>query len=129
MKAGAWYWAGVVLCLLLGVGLRFAGLERGTSDLGPSGGSEYYSFHPDEATLVRAAVAPVDPFDPPFTAYGLLPVYVLRVALWAQGLDDADLGMVAERRRVFVTARALAALLASAVLVACVCVRLGSWKR
>lgn len=118
MKVGVWYGVGVALCLLLGVGLRFVGLERGTSDLGPSGGSEYHSFHPDEATLVRAAIAPVDPFDPPFTAYGLLPVYVLRAALWARGLDDADLGVVSQRRQVFVTARALAALLSSAVLVA-----------
>ena len=81
------YLLAVALCLLLGAGLRIVGLERGASDLGPGGAPAFHTFHPDEATLVRAALAPIDPFDPPFTAYGLLPVYVLRAALWTQGLD------------------------------------------
>ena len=106
----------VALCLLVGLGLRFVGLERGASDFAASGEYEYYYFHPDEATLVRAALAPIDPFDPPFTAYGLLPVYVLRTALWAQGLAAADLEVVDQRQQVFVTARAIAALLSTLVL-------------
>ena len=110
------YLLAVALCLLLGTGLRIVGLERGASDLGPGGAPAFHTFHPDEATLVRAALAPIDPFDPPFTAYGLLPVYVLRAALWTQGLDGADLGVVAERRWVYITARSLAALLSCAVL-------------
>jgi tetratricopeptide (TPR) repeat protein len=107
----------MILCLLLGVGLRCAGLMRGSIDQPPIGQPEFYSFHPDEATLVRAAVKPIDPFDPPFTAYGLLPVYALRGALWIQGLAAADLDLVDERRRVFVTGRLLAVLLSSLVLV------------
>jgi len=105
-----------VLCLLLGVWLRFAGLTRGASDFAVPGQFEYYQFHPDEASLVRAAIAPIAPFDPPFTAYGLLPVYVLRAVLWAQDLAAADLGIVAERQRVFLTARAIAVLLSVLVL-------------
>jgi tetratricopeptide (TPR) repeat protein len=101
--------------LLTGFWLRFSGLTRGESDLGES--FEYYQFHPDEATLVRAAIAPLDPLDPPFTAYGLLPVYVLSAALWVQGLDELDLSLAGDRRAAFVTARAIAALLSSLVLV------------
>ena len=74
MSRGGLYWVGLGLCLLLGVWLRFAGLTRGASDFAVPGQFEYYQFHPDEASLVRAAIAPIAPFDPPFTAYGLLPV-------------------------------------------------------
>ena len=116
MSRGGLYWVGLVLCLLLGVWLRFAGLTRGASDFAVPGQFEYYQFHPDEASLVRAAIAPIAPFDPPFTAYGLLPVYVLRAVLWAQDLAAADLGIVAERQRVFLTARAIAVLLSVLVL-------------
>ena len=116
MSHNGLYWAGLALCLLLGACLRLAGLERGKSNFPPSDQFEYYLFHPDEETVVRAALASVDPFDPPFTAYGLLPVYVLRTALSMQGLAAADLGVVDERRRVFLTARLIAALLAIAAL-------------
>ena len=118
MNTGVLYRVAIVLCLLFGVGLRFIGLTRGASDFAPHTGTEYYHFHPDEGTLVRTASVVVDPFDPPFTAYGLLPVYVLRGALWVQGLEAPDLGRVEERQRVFVTARFLSALLSSLVLVA-----------
>ena len=87
MSHNGLYWAGLAFCLLLGAWLRLAGLERGISDFSPSDQFEYYRFHPDEETVVRAALASVDPFDPPFTAYGLLPVYVL-----AHGIVDAGFG-------------------------------------
>ena len=109
-------WAGLALCLLLGAWLRLAGLDRGASDFAVPGQFEYYQFHPDEATLVRAALAPIDPFGPPFTAFGLLPVYVLRALLWAQDLSASDLNIVAERQQVFLTARAIAVLLSVLVL-------------
>ena len=83
MNHGGLYWAGLALCLWLGVWLRLAGLDRGASDFAVPGQFEYYQFHPDEATLVRAVLAPIDPFGPPFTAYGLLPGYVLRALVWA----------------------------------------------
>ena len=112
MRFSAWHVrVGFALCLCLGLWLRFAGLTRGAV-----GEHEFYSFHPDEATLVRAALASVDPFDPPFTAYGLLPVYVLRAVLWAQDLAAADLDSVAERQRVFLTARTIAVVLSVLVL-------------
>ena len=112
MNRSGLYWGGLVLCLLLGIGLRFVGLTRGASVFSASGAAlEFYQFHPDEKMVVRAALAPIDPFDPPFTVYGLLPVYVLRAALWTQGLAAADLGVIDQRRQVFITARVIAALL------------------
>ena len=54
MNTGALYRAALVLCLLLGVGLRFVGLTRGTSDFVlPEASNEgvnsaFYAFHPDE---------------------------------------------------------------------------------
>ncbi len=111
MSRSGLYWAGLVLCLLLGIGLRFVGLTRGASVFSASGAAlEFYQFHPDEKMVVRAALAPIDPFDPPFTVFGLLPVYVLRAARWTQGLA-ADLGVIDQRRQVFITARVIAALL------------------
>jgi len=77
----AWYWAVLALCLLIGVALRFVGLTRGDGDFASPGNTQYYQFHPDEESLVRAAIAPIDPLDPPYTNYGLLPVYVLRTAV------------------------------------------------
>ena len=50
----------LVLCLMLGTGLRFVGLTRGISDFDPSGQSDhqtFYHFHPDEETLIRGALA------------------------------------------------------------------------
>lgn len=74
----------LVCCLILGGSLRFVGLTRGISDFDPTGLSArqtFYHFHPDEETLIRAALALDTPFDPPLTAYGLLPLYLLRGAL------------------------------------------------
>ena len=116
-RSDRYLWVGLALCLLLGIGLRFVGLTRGASSFAASGAAvEFYQFHPDEKMVVRAALAPIDPFDPPFTVYGLLPVYVLRAALWTQGLAAADLGVVDQQRQVFTTARVIAALLSTLVL-------------
>ena len=73
----------LVLCLMLGTGLRFVGLTRGISDFDPSTQSDqqtFYHFHPDEETLIRAALVLDSSFAPPLTAYGLLPLYWLRGA-------------------------------------------------
>ena len=72
-----------VLCLMLGTGLRFVGLTRGISDFDPSRQSDqqtFYHFHPDEETLIRAALVLESSCALPLTAYGLLPLYMLRGA-------------------------------------------------
>lgn len=114
------YGTGAALCLLLGAGLRFAGLTRGTSDFvlpeARQQGVEqaFYTFHPDEETLIRAALA-LDwqsLFDPPFTSYGLLPLYLARPALI--GVPAFDEGPEA-RRRIYLRVRVLAALVGCAL--------------
>ena len=52
--------------------LRFGGLTQGESDFVPSatpGAAAYYHFHPDEETLVRAALRLESLFDPWLTVY------------------------------------------------------------
>ena len=75
----------VAVVLLGGLGLRLTGLTRGESDfaLPEMGGvnQAFYHFNPDEETLIRAALEPLDPLDPPLTVYGMLPITVLRGAL------------------------------------------------
>ena len=73
----------LVLCLMLGTGLRFVGLTRGISDFDPSRQSDqqtFYHFHPDEEALIRLALVLESSLAPPLTAYGLLPLYMLRGA-------------------------------------------------
>ena len=77
----------MALCLLLGAWLRLVRLERGISDFPPSDQFEYYQFHPDKETVERAALASVDPFDPPLIAYGLLAGLCT-----AHGVVDAGFG-------------------------------------
>jgi tetratricopeptide (TPR) repeat protein len=90
----------LLLCIaLLALYTRFVGIDRSESDFAPpekalEEGLTAYShhFHPDEETLVRAALALEDPLDPPLTAYGMLPLYVWRATLALYGpLADAPL--------------------------------------
>ena len=116
------------LLLVFGAGLRFAGLTRGSSDLVLPGGTEegvptaFHHFHPDETMVLQAALEPIDPLDPAFTVYGLLPVYALRAALYAtmpaQDLGRAALDASDSARRAVVTARVLAALFSCLILLA-----------
>ncbi|HJP29813.1 MAG TPA: glycosyltransferase family 39 protein [Candidatus Latescibacteria bacterium] len=84
--AGGWRVA-VVAFLLLGGALRWTGLDRDVVDFVlPQAGSEgraetFYSFHPDERSVVDGALAFDDPLHPPYTMYGALPFYLLRGAL------------------------------------------------
>ncbi len=115
----------LIVCLVLGGGLRFAGLTRGIGDFDPSGRSDhlqtFYNFHPDEETLIRAGLALESPFEPPLTAYGLLPLYVLRGALLPVGLvtDAPTLNMETTEGRIwiFLTLRVVAACCSSLILV------------
>ena len=110
----------LVLALVLGFSLRFAGLTRGDSSFvptEPASASEeraFYHFHPDETTLVQNALRPVDPFSPELTSYGLLPVHLLRGVLEFNrivfGRDFEDQDSTESVRYVYLTARTLSAL-------------------
>ena len=110
----------LVICLVLGCALRFAGLTRGDSFFvlpGPdqsAAGRAFYHFHPDETTLVQAALNPIDPFAPELTSYGTLPVYLLRGVLELNrivlGRDFKNQESPHDVRYVYITARILAAL-------------------
>jgi tetratricopeptide (TPR) repeat protein len=107
------YKALLVLVLLLGGWLRLTGLTRGASDfvLPEQGTREaFYAFHPDEETLVRAALELESPLRPPLTAYGLLPLYLARGALWLAGEQEVD-GPPQSRQKVFAAVRLTSALL------------------
>ena len=115
----AWKWdqwhVFLLVCLVLGGGLRLVGLTRGDD------GAAFYTFHPDEAMVVQTALAPLDLTDPPITTYGMLPSYVLRgvVELSALVLGWEEVGgeSAEARRRVYYTARLLAVLYSMGVLV------------
>ena len=106
--------------LVLGSYIRFTGLTRGVSDFVPnqsvSSGLQttFYHFHPDEKTLVRAALALDNPFQPPLTAYGMLPLYLLRGVLELSSLvlawDPQNLDAPETARLVYGSARVLSAL-------------------
>ncbi len=79
------------IVLVAGLALRLIGLTQGVSSE-----STFHKFHPDEATLVEAALK-LSALDPPLTAYGLLPMYLLRggvevAYLLGLGPDDPILG-------------------------------------
>lgn len=112
--------------LLLGAGLRFAGLTRGDADLRPaaaqsaSGAAAFLRFHPDEEMVIRAALSPhFDLLHPPLTVYGVLPVYTLRgvltLANWC-GWGGTSLEDPGPARRVYYLARTLAVLCSCGVL-------------
>jgi hypothetical protein len=89
----------LLLIAVLALYTRLVGLERGASDFVPpekaleEGLTAYFHhFHPDEETLVRAALALENPLEPPLTAYGMLPLYLWRTALALYGpFADAPL--------------------------------------
>jgi len=73
--------------LLFGAALRLTGLQRGDSDFvlpeaADRGATRsFYSFHPDEEALIRAALEFDHPQRPPLTAYGAVPLYLARAAI------------------------------------------------
>jgi hypothetical protein len=83
-------------------GSQSHGSSRGASDFVPTetGTTAFYAFHPDEETLIRAALDLNlrSPLDPPLTAYGLLPMYMARAVL--VGVESFDAGP-AERQRIY----------------------------
>jgi hypothetical protein len=112
--------------LLIGSMLRFSGLTRGEAALdlpgqrASSGATAFHHFHPDEETVIRAALSwDFDLVHPPFTAYGVLPVCLLRSALAVAGLfgwSGTSLDDPESARRIYYLARGLAALCSCGVL-------------
>lgn len=110
-----------VAAVLLGLFLRWSGLDRDFVDLSVSQSSTaaaseaFFSFHPDEKSVIGGALAFDDPLHPPFTMYGALPFHLLRGTL--AGLDwvGAPAGSEAAVHRV---GKTLSALLSSLCLVA-----------
>ncbi|MFT5375611.1 MAG: tetratricopeptide (TPR) repeat protein [Candidatus Latescibacterota bacterium] len=101
------YRAALALVLLLGLGLRFVGWDRGEGVIRSEGETIFYSFHPDEETLLRASLELQSPLEPPLTAYGLVPLYLAKGALALAGADVPDMA------RLYRVARALALLCAA----------------
>ena len=109
-------YAFLVFVLALGCYARFVGLSRGHTKP-PVGGAEhtseggsFYHFHPDEATLMRAGRELQSPFDPPLTAYGLVPIYLARGVLEGIGLFSPAHTEVPEHRQ-YIALRFVSALL------------------
>ena len=116
----------VILCLALGCWLRFVGLTQGSSDFvlpeqarrGET--TAFYYFHPDEQLVIGAALQPLDLLNPPFTVYGLLPVYLLRgvlkTAAFTLGREELAFSSPESIRQIYYIARTLAVLLSCATL-------------
>ena len=110
----------VLFCLLLGCALRFAGLMRGSSDFilpeqqRRGATTAFYSFHPDEKMIIDAALEPIDLLHPPFTVYGMLPIYLLRgtlkAAAFALDWESLTFDSLESTHRIYYTTRFLAAL-------------------
>jgi len=106
--------------VLLGVGLRWIGLDRDVVDFvlpeQAVAGQDlaFYSFHPDETVLVSGALGFDDPLNPPYTMYGSLPLYLFRGAVGGLAWFD---GPVAEDT-VYRVGKILSAILSSLCMVA-----------
>lgn len=102
-----------IVILVFGASLRLVGLTRGASDFAPSGQNRseaFYTFHPDEETLLRAALDLHSLTAPPLTAYGTFPMLVARATFEVVGLfytDELTLDNAAMRPVVFVSGRLL----------------------
>ena len=62
----------LAVVLVFGASLRLVGLTRGYSDFARSeqlSGETFYTFHPDEVSLLRAALDLNSLVAPPLTAY------------------------------------------------------------
>ncbi len=57
----------LIAILVAGFSLRFVGMNRGDSPFPVSGKNQsegsraFYHFHPDETTLIKSALGPIDP--------------------------------------------------------------------
>jgi tetratricopeptide (TPR) repeat protein len=116
----------LLLLLLAGTALRSVGFSRGASDfvLPEEAAAEdqqaFYAFHPDEISLLDAALRDIDLLRPPYTSYGTLPPYLLGGLLRLFDLQDGRqslTGAPAEfRQGVYLGSRALSILFSLGVL-------------
>lgn len=103
----------LAVVLVFGASLRLVGLTRGYSDFARSeqlSGETFYTFHPDEETLLRAALDLNSLVAPPLTAYGTFPMLVARAAFEVYGFfstSELTLDEAAVRPAIFVLARLL----------------------
>ena len=125
-QCGPSRWAAMAIAAaLLGVVLRWTGLDRDVVDFVlpqegmASQGMAFYSFHPDEESVVSGALAFDDPLQPPYTMYGALPFYLLRGALMGLAWVDGPVQPVTAAHRV---GKILSAVLSSLCLFAIWCV-------
>jgi tetratricopeptide (TPR) repeat protein len=112
--------------LLVGLGFRAVGLDRGTSDFvlpeERAAGHEvaFYAFHPDEISLIDGALGDIELTRPPYTSYGVLPPYLLGGVLRALDLRQERTSLTGAppdfRRHVYLTARTLAVVFSVGVL-------------
>ena len=97
-------------CILILAGwLRLEGLTRGDGPPGTAASQNFYHFHPDEYTVIKAAISLADPLTPEVTAYGMLPMYLLRGTLELVGVfggPTLSLSETKTKRRVYHIARA-----------------------
>ena len=97
-------------CILILAGwLRLEGLTRGDGPTGTAASQNFYHFHPDEYTVIKAAISLADPLTPEVTAYGMLPMYLLRGTLelvGVSGVPTLSLSETETKRRVYHIARA-----------------------
>lgn len=116
-----------IILLLSGLALRAVGWDRGASDFvlpehkAEDQAQAFYAFHPDEISLLNAALRDIDLLNPPYTSYGTLPPYLLGTTLrlldlhkGRQSLTDAPAQF---RRDVYHTARVVSVLFSLGVLV------------
>jgi tetratricopeptide (TPR) repeat protein len=117
----------LLILLVAGMALRSVGFSRGVSDFvlpeDRAAGHEtaFYAFHPDEISLLNAALRDIDLLNPPYTSYGTLPPYALGGLLRLFDLHEGRQTLKETppefRRRVYFTARALSILFSVGVLV------------
>jgi 4-amino-4-deoxy-L-arabinose transferase-like glycosyltransferase len=121
-----WGRGALIAAVLAALALRITGWDRGVVTATPPEAAQqsdtysFYHYHPDETTLIRAALDFRDPTKPPLTAYGTLPMYLASAAItcaaWYTG-EPADLATTSGRRLSVYSVRALSILLSLAVLV------------
>lgn len=106
----------MAFALVLGVYTRFVGLTHGTTDFVVSAKhvptQSFFNFHPDEETLIRASLSLTNLLEPPLTAYGMMPLYVLKLAFSTLSLfsgQELEIDNVESSRAVFIVARSISA--------------------
>lgn len=114
-----WHRGLLAALIVATLALRLTGWDRGSTDDG-----RFLQYHPDERTLIGAALALDDALDPPLTAYGTFPMYVGRIVLasisWVAPerfeLNASAMDQARGRRIAVVTLRVVAVVLSMATL-------------